>query len=228
MRITEEQQRVLDALVCERLSSNEDNLQLIDNFYNTVNDNLVNPLRNEAFEDDIDGRLAYYLVKYKDGQVLFYFSLKCGLLYDNFGLIDADSLRKVKKLYDYLVELKKSSDISDDDRALIDSLLENLRSRKGLLKSDFDKISRGKGSKIFDEIQNEFKDNIMRVGKTFSAVELVHFCRNDEYGDLWESLGLNNKIGTVVFWHFIVPKIAELKKIVGCEFVFLFAADKYC
>ena len=27
------------------------------------------------------------------------------------------------------------------------------------------------------------------------------------------------------FWHFIVPLIFELRKIVGCEYLFLFAAD---
>ena len=33
MRITESQQRILESLCCERLSSNEDNFQLVDDFY---------------------------------------------------------------------------------------------------------------------------------------------------------------------------------------------------
>lgn len=32
-------------------------------------------------------------------------------------------------------------------------------------------------------------------------------------------------MGTVIFWHFLVPKICELRTIVGCEYLFLFAAD---
>ena len=32
-------------------------------------------------------------------------------------------------------------------------------------------------------------------------------------------------MGTTIFWYFIVPKILEMLKIVGCEYVFLFAAD---
>lgn len=32
MRITESQQRILESLCCERLSSNEDNFQLVDDF----------------------------------------------------------------------------------------------------------------------------------------------------------------------------------------------------
>lgn len=225
MRITDKQQQVLDSLICERLSSSEANMRLVDDFYNISNDHLVDPLRNEAFGEDEDGVIAYYIVKHPDGQILFYFSLKCGLLYDNFGLIDAESLRTVKKLYNHLVDMKKSPDTTQDEKEYIDSLLENLRTRKGLIKSDIDKIARGKTDDIVNELQKEFTDNIKRVGKTFSAVEIVHFCKNDKYEELWQSLGLNNKIGTVMFWHFIVQKIVALKEIVGCEYVFLFAAD---
>lgn len=32
-------------------------------------------------------------------------------------------------------------------------------------------------------------------------------------------------MGAVIFWHFIVPKICEAKKIIGCQYLFLFAAD---
>lgn len=34
MRITEEQERILGSLHCERLSSNVDNFRLVDDFYN--------------------------------------------------------------------------------------------------------------------------------------------------------------------------------------------------
>ena len=32
-------------------------------------------------------------------------------------------------------------------------------------------------------------------------------------------------MGAVIFWHFVVPKICEAKKIIGCQYLFLFAAD---
>lgn len=37
MRITEEQERILGSLHCERLSSNVDNFRLVDDFYNGRN-----------------------------------------------------------------------------------------------------------------------------------------------------------------------------------------------
>ena len=70
LRITKEQRDILESLHCERFSSNIQNLRDIENFYNRRNDQLVEPLRNEAFEDDIEGRIAYYLIKHSSGSYL--------------------------------------------------------------------------------------------------------------------------------------------------------------
>lgn len=75
------------------------------------------------------------------------------------------------------------------------------------------------------EISKIFGDNNKNVGKTFAGVEIVHFCVNDAYRTIWDKTGIRQKLGTVVFWQFIVPKVLELMKIVGCEYLFLFAAD---
>lgn len=130
MRITEEQERILGSLHCERLSSNVDNFRLVDDFYNGRNPSIVNTLQNEAYEDDANHRVAYYVVK-----------------------------------------------------------------------------------------------NNKNVGTTFAGVEIVHFCANEAYRDFWYQTGIHQKLGTVVFWQFIVPKILDLMEIVGCEYLFLFAAD---
>lgn len=52
MQITEEQQQVLNSLVCERLFSNENNLRLVDTFCNVRNGSLEHTLKNEAYEED--------------------------------------------------------------------------------------------------------------------------------------------------------------------------------
>lgn len=33
-------------------------------------------------------------------------------------------------------------------------------------------------------------------------------------------------MGECVFWHLIVPKLLQLQEIVGCQYIYLFAADK--
>ena len=223
MQITEEQQQILNSLVCERLSSNENNLRLVDTFCNVRNGSLEHTLKNEAYEEDEAGNIAYYLIKDKDENILFYFSIKCGILYDLFG--EEEKLRKINDLFLFLVELEKNPSSTKEDKETIASILESIRTRKGLVKKELSKISHIKKSQIIEDLAKESEDNLKRVGKTFAGVEIVHFCANDNYRPSWEKLNINQKMGTVVFWHFLIPKICELRKIVGCEYLFLFAAD---
>lgn len=223
MQITEEQQQILNSLVCERLSSNENNLRLVDTFCNVRNGSLEHTLKNEAYEEDEAGNIAYYLIKDKDENILFYFSIKCGILYDLFG--EEEKLRKINDLFLFLVELEKDPSSTKEDKETIASILESIRTRKGLVKKELSKISHIKKNQIIEDLEKESEDNLKRVGKTFAGVEIVHFCANDNYRLSWEKLNINQKMGTVVFWHFLIPKICELRKIVGCEYLFLFAAD---
>lgn len=223
MQITEEQQQILNSLVCERLSSNENNLRLVDTFCNVRNGSLEHTLKNEAYEEDEAGNIAYYLIKDKDENILFYFSIKCGILYDLFG--EEEKLRKINDLFHFLVELEKDPSSTKEDKDTIASILESIRTRKGLVKKELSKISHIKKNQIIEDLAKESEDNLKRVGKTFAGVEIVHFCANDNYRPSWKKLKIKQKMGTVVFWHFLIPKICELRKIVGCEYLFLFAAD---
>ena len=128
------------------------------------------------FSEDEDGTTAYYLVKHENGRILFFFSLKCGLLYDQF--LDTRQLKLISDLNAYLETISGASDLSDDDRRLVDLIREKLRTRKGITKADLDRLPK-KGSTIFEDLEQEFNESITRVGQTFSAVELVHFCAND-------------------------------------------------
>lgn len=223
MRITDEQQQLLDSLICERLSSNEVHLRMVDNFCNGRNGSLEHTLKNEAYAEDEDGNIAFYLIKDADKHILFYFSIKCGMLYDRFG--EGEKLRKINELFRFLVELEQDPSSTEEDRKTIDSILENIRTRKGLVKKDLSKISHIKKSQVIEDFEKESEDNLKRVGKTFAGIEIVHFCANDDCRPLWEKFNIKQKLGAVVFWHFLVPKICELRKIAGCEYLFLFAAD---
>lgn len=93
MKITKEQIALIDSLHCERLSANEKNLRLIDSFYSTRNNNVAEALLNEAYQEDESGVVAYYVVKDAYDNVLFFFSLKCGLLFDEF--IEGEKLSRI-------------------------------------------------------------------------------------------------------------------------------------
>ena len=48
MKITPEQRARIDSLYCERLSSNEVNFRLVDEFFNSRNTSISDTLKNEA------------------------------------------------------------------------------------------------------------------------------------------------------------------------------------
>lgn len=120
MRITEEQQGILASFHCERLSANEENFQLVDDFYNGRNPSIVQTLQNEAFEDDLRHRIAYYVVKDSNGHILFYFSLKCGLLYDEF--LEGDRLLDMKAFYEHIFQLSKDPSLCGTDKEAIEAI----------------------------------------------------------------------------------------------------------
>ena len=223
MKITSEQLAVLESLQCQRLSSDSSNMYLVESFYNETNDTIAQTLKNEAYEEDESKSVAYYVVKHPNGQILFFFSLKCGLLFDHF--IRPELLEQLQKLAKGLSDISDDKTLTPEQRRDITDVMEKIRANKGVTKEDIHKLRQQKLD-ILEELEKEFNADIARVGKTFSGIELVHFCSNSDTDDSWENFGLPQLRGTVIFWYFVVPMVLEALKYVGCQYMFLFAADK--
>lgn len=221
MKITDEQRHIIDSMVCERLSHNPNNMRAINSFFNSKNEKLADRLLNEAYLEDEENKIAYYLIKDNKGHILFYFSLKCGQLYDKH--LDFTLYKSLRDLYDGLIKMREENDTTSEDTDIINKVLEEIRSRKGILKADLKKITKKNNS--VEEFEKLMEDDLEKVGETFSGVEIVQFCSNEDCTEYWRQLGINHKLGAVVFWNFIVPKILSLMELVGCQYVFLFAAD---
>lgn len=225
MKITEQQSGLLASLRCERLSSNEQHLRDVGTFRNNRNENLANYICGEAYQDDEEGKIANYLIKAPTGEILFYFSLKCGLLFDR-SITDEEIIKLLKDLLSYFIRLKDDPTTTESDKQTIDSIFEKLRTQKGFTKADLQKI-KIKKNKIIENIEEKFDSGMQRVGETYAGIEIVNFCANDndECRNLWKGYGLGQKLGVVVFWYFIVPIILDTMKLIGCQYLFLFAAD---
>lgn len=222
-RITEQQKEILESFSIERLSSSVINLRLVGSFSNPKSDSLTNKIQSDAFEEDENGSVAYYVIKNKaDGGIVFYFSLKCGQLYDK--LIEKEHLRLMKNLFQYFDEIEKEESTSEEDRRLIKEIRESVRTSKGVSKAELEKIQK-KNNKAVTDIERVFTENLQRVGQTFAGVEIVQFCANENYRKLFDSLGFFPPFGAIVFWHFLVPKVLEVRKHIGCQYLFLFTAD---
>lgn len=79
MRITQQQLSMLDSFIVERLRTNADNALVVNSFASAKNPFLAERIKQEdSLHRDLSGTTAYYLVKTQKGELLLYFSLKCG------------------------------------------------------------------------------------------------------------------------------------------------------
>lgn len=222
MKITAKQSALLDRLRCERLSSNPSNMSLVDNFFNRRNSSLEHTLQNEAMEEDEEGSIAYYVIKDTEDNILFFFSLKSGSLYDSH--FDTNLIKLLKNLNAFIQESLTDTELTRVQREVLESFQEKIRAHKGITKHDLENLPRKK-AKLFEDLEKELNKNITHVGKTYSGIELVHFCANNACDEIWQAYGLPHSIGVIIFWRFIVGKIIKVRNILGIQYLFLFAAD---
>ncbi len=81
-KITDEQKQILESFSCERLSHEQENKKLIKRFENVKGRSLVSYLKSLAWDEDVECKTAYYLIKSPDNEIALFFSLKCGALFD--------------------------------------------------------------------------------------------------------------------------------------------------
>ena len=229
MRITKAQEEIINSLKCERLTSDLNHMELVQTFDNTTNPNLADYLKKEAWNEDLRGDVTYYLIKNPEGELLFFFSLKCGAMFEDFNE------QRMEKEYRFWKELKgilEQSIDGDENFQKVRSIIENLYMGREVqdeaLRDVVKKLSAPVKQKMDMLLQDRAMDqnkNIVRVSATLAGIELVQFCANDNTKTYWKSLGIHQTLGRVVFWTKIVPLILEVKHIAGCKYVFLFAAD---
>lgn len=224
--ITKKQRAVLAGFTCERLTANEHNQRLTWSFFCRRNVGLSRKLQDDAWYEDREGQpVVYYIVKDPKGQIALYFSLKCGVLFN------PDYVREVMDRYDRSKELMAALREEESVEWARD-YVESLRSGSGTVPI-LDKMelqahfadAKAEKRDILGDKKSEPNRRMIRVDEAFPAIELVHFCVNDWARKDWQALGMGRSLGETMFWHFVVPKIAEINALIGCEYVYLFAAD---
>ena len=227
-KITDEQREIIDGFSCERLTSRQENEELIKNFSCQRGQGLVRYLREFAWREDLEGTTANYLVKSPEGDIALFFSLKCGAL---FNPLDEDLLAERAKRAQQLLEDIRGIDKDGEAKEFALQILEQFRAGQDIsfeqIKSRI-KITAQQWQQVLNNLnfdkEHEGNKQIIRVGDTYPAIDLVNFCVNDAARERWKQNGIMHPIGEVMFWTFIAPKICEVQKYVGCQYVFLFAA----
>ena len=199
---------------CERLSSDLNNKKLIEDFQSPeMGKELERYLKENAWGDDISGETSVYIVKDHYGNFVMYFSLRCGLLYaeDKFNKLSQEEK-------DYVLSFK--STIGTDN---LNGIYADCISKLGFDKTDmlFQMAQNQLEQKKSDKELNE-AHVALNVDESYSAIEIRHLCKNIHYVC---DIPTEVPIGIPVFWEIIVEKILSINKIVGCKYLYLFAAD---
>ena len=256
-KMTKEQKAFMDSLICQRISDDEANKEVIREFSNPKSSSGITGALKRGWNQDKQDKVAYYIIKDpKDNQPLFFFSLKCGELHlpldpeklnksvtNALMVLQAAATREGRvpiptsfnprmrrKLYYMASEaLDLAADIQVEDWAneLIDKRTVDGELPPKAWNDIWDRVfrSRSKWASYQDDKAVE-GENIIRTQKTFAAVELVHFCAHEPARDKWKALNMGKSLGRTMFWYFVEPKIRAIRDLVGCEYIYLFAADQ--
>lgn len=212
-----------DRFDCEALTSSPQNELDIQDFTCELRGNtLANYLKDRAWKDDSYGETRIYVIReHESKQIVLFFSLKCGILFTTHNLDDDyRGLSSAEKTFvNDLISARRDND-ADGYYDLIESGKKVFdKDKLGLLQEIAEhRITTKK--QLIDTNENR---NIMRVNECYSAIEMKHFCRNDSY---IKDDNITYPLGFGLFWQKIVPLVLDIAKSTGCEYLYLFAADR--
>ena len=224
-RITKEQRAYLDSLVCQRISDDPANRAVIEKFTNPRNRALPYALKNGWNEDKKD-KIAYYIVREpgEDSEPLLFFSLKCGEIVIPFNL---EKLRTALENSGALLDAAWGLEAPEWAMEIIEQRKVDGKLPQEKLLEFYTRHKRNedKWEQYNEEIRLEGQ-NIVRTKRTMAGVELVHFCVHSPAVQKWKAMGMGAQgIGRTMFWQFVEPVIQQVRDLVGCEYIYLFAAD---
>ena len=218
--ITDAQKALLNSFTCERLSANPENLYDIQYFRSKRGEGLVGSLLSRGWSSDRAGTTAYYVIKNPEGEIVMFFSLKCGVLFDpDYAVRYLEAFKETLERDDGLNRWQRY--LEGDEEEYQYFLYQQQRMGTAKFNAFIESL------RIKTDKKQEPNQKIIRVSTARPAIELVEFCANDMTKGCWKSYGFpaQCKMGETLFWWFIVPKMLEINDLIGCEFVYLFAAD---
>lgn len=178
--------------------------------------------------DDQEGALASFVILSEDETIpLGFFSLRCGELFEE------TSARKMQichnahvALHVLMDERSKPGSHSKDE---LDAAMNHIRlaNNEGLGLDDFEPLEDKKKAWKYDDVIDAGKE-VKKVFRSYPAIELKLFGTNNSAKDYWKTLGLpeDKKMGEVLFWTKVVDGIRDILETVGCQYLYLFAADE--
>lgn len=172
-------------------------------------------------DDDKNDIVASYLVLSPENVVLGFYSLRCGELYRQ---VDIRKMDLCSKAWESLYRLQNNPPTTEEEQNKLLSAI------KGAIQAGF--TSPDEWQRFYKKMMDYLRDkndwsgnNIEQVSEVMPGVEIKYLGVNEDAKSLWTSLGLPRRMGETLFWQYVVGKIEEIVESVGCQYVYLFAAD---
>lgn len=233
--ISKQKKYLSENLIVESLRMYGSNQEDIKGFLQANNGSVIAEyLNNKAWMDDSNNDTRVFLVRdKKTRKIVYYYALNCGILYKEFNsikmsLVEQECVEKLIKAirqnnseslcgkekeaaYNLLTEAYALFDekIKDSDRT---SVLISHAQEQAEIKQEREEAA----SQVGD---SEFVKNVQ---ETYPAIDIKFLCKAADYKP---DIEIEFKFGVYVFWEIIVPHILKISELVGCKYIYLFAAD---
>lgn len=174
-------------------------------------------------EDDKKGHLSSFVVMSPTNIPLIFFSLRCGEL---FQVAQPERMQVGYEAINAFKRLNRKEYKSEEEKSILIEAVKRAM-EKGMPIEEMKYFYNKKKSWKKDEELDTTKA-VTKVRNSFPAVELKLFGTNEAGKEYWKSLGLPKeiKMGETLFWLKVVGTLEMMHKYVGCQYVYLFAADK--
>lgn len=225
IKISDQKKWLDENLGIELLISKESNKVDIQKFVSSGNGkNLETYLKCNAWEEDNNGGTKVYLVRDRNTRdIVFFFALKAGLLYKAIGDTDYTLTETEKEILDLALTYHFDEDPEHTEETVLAWYEDDESIDRDRMRRIIDEAVEERKSVKFDQNKTEEGENVVRVSSTFPGIVLTHFCKNSEYAP---SVALSIPLGFYVFWEIIIAEVLNISNILGCQYLYLFAADQ--
>lgn len=233
--ISKQKKYLSENLIVENLRMYGSNKEDIKEFLQAKSGNiLAEYLNNKAWNDDSNNNTKVFLVRDKrTRKIAYYYALNCGILYKELNAIKMSFVER--ECVEKLVKAIKQSNLEGLSKEEQDAAYELLGDAYALFDEKIEDSDRAtvlisyaqeqaEIKKEREEASNQAGDSefVKNVQETYPAIDIKFLCKDANYKP---DIEIEFKFGVYVFWEIIVPHILKISELVGCKYVYLFAAD---
>ncbi len=233
--ISKQKKYLSENLIVESLRKYESNQEDIKEFLQAKSGSVIAEyLNNDAWNDDSVNNTRVFLVRdKKTRKIAYYYALSCGILYKDLNTLQMNTIEEicVKNLI-RAIQKTHNEKLNESEKEEAYQLLGDAYEQFDQKIQDSDRTTElisyaNDQAEIKEEREEAIKETgeskyVKNVQETYPAIDIKFLCRDANYQP---DIDIDFKFGVYVFWEIIVPHILKISELVGCKYVYLFAAD---